>query len=756
MLKRKYIIGIVSASFIIQSFNANVFAVSIDKNTSTINSVSLNIPKNLDLTDTVYINILDENLKSELNKVLKMPLDSDITQAQLESITSLSLMNLDIANLEGIQYCVNLNELDLTNTKVKDIKPLENLTNLIKLEMSYTQISDISPLKNLVNLNKLDLSSTNITTIEALENLTNLTNLNLGSTSIDNISILSKLENLTKLYLSSTKVSNIDPLKNLTNLNTLHMYPADVSDISPLKNLTNLSELYLSFTNISNISPLKDLTSLTNVILADQRIVLPKMYTSDGNIEIKNNAKDINNLPIKVINLNYGGVYDEESDTLKWSGISSNTNLRYEFDHTININGRNTKFSGVVTQPVEFALNNPPIIHAVDKTIKVGDVFNALDGVTATDVEDDDSTLNIKVKENTVDTSKAGVYKVVYELTDSGGKTTTKEITVTVENKSTSGGGSTKPLYPDIEELVGEDRFETAIKISNKWNQADAVVISNAYSIVDNLTATPFAYSKNAPMLLSNKDKLNDLTKKELVRLKTKTVYLIGGLHVLDKNIEKELSDIGINVVRIGGIDRFETSLMLAKEIDKINDISKISIVNGVTGLADAVSISTVASENNMPILLVNKKGDLPQGKEFIKSEDIQQSYIIGGINTVPSNVENDLYSLTNNNSIERIAGLDRNETNSRVINKFYTSDILNNLFVSKNGITKEHELIDSLTVGVLAAKQKSPIMLVGSNLSESQKQIVVKKTLKKITKVGGSGNENAFNEIRQLKGLKN
>lgn len=318
-----------------------------------------------------------------------------------------------------------------------------------------------------------------------------------------------------------------------------------------------------------------------------------------------------------------------------------------------------------------------------------------------------------------------------------------------------SSGSNVPTIMTKVEDIVGKDRFETAFKISNKWSKSDNVIISNAYSMVDNLTATPFAYAKNAPILLSNKNKLNEITKAELTRLKTKTVYLIGGLNVLDNAVEKEICDMGINVVRIGGANRFETSLKLAIELDKIKDISKLALVNGENGLADAVSISSFAAESNMPIILSNNKGNIPQGKDFIKLEDIKQSYIIGGTSVVPSTLDGELSNLTNNKIVERISGSDRNETNSNIINKFYTSETLNNLFVSKNGMRKENELIDSLVVGVLSAKEKSPIILVGNSLTESQKDIIYKKKFKKITKIGGKGNENSFNEIKEIKRIK-
>ena len=78
-------------------------------------------------------------------------------------------------------------------------------------------------------------------------------------------------------------------------------------------------------------------------------------------------------------------------------------------------------------------MNSVPEIVAKDITIKVGDNFDVMEDVTANDKEDGNITSNIEVVENTVDTSKAGEYRVVYKVSDSQGASVTKEIKVTVE-----------------------------------------------------------------------------------------------------------------------------------------------------------------------------------------------------------------------------------------------------------------------------------------------------------------------------------
>ena len=63
--------------------------------------------------------------------------------------------------------------------------------------------------------------------------------------------------------------------------------------------------------------------------------------------------------------------------------------------------------------------------------------------------------------------------------------------------------------------LVGVDRYETAIKVSQDgWKSAENAIIVNSSAIVDALSVTPLANLKNAPILLTQQDYLNKDTKK--------------------------------------------------------------------------------------------------------------------------------------------------------------------------------------------------------------------------------------------------
>lgn len=148
-------------------------------------------------------------------------------------------------------------------------------------------------------------------------------------------------------------------------------------------------------------------------------------------------AEDINIKVGETLKENYKATDKEDGDiTSKVKTTKNNVNTKqagvYEITYSVtdSYNQTTTKTIKVVVTKDE-----EPVINASDKTIEVGTIFKELDNVTATDKEDGNITKNIKVTENTVNTNKAGEYKVTYSVTDSNKQTTTKTIKVSIIEK---------------------------------------------------------------------------------------------------------------------------------------------------------------------------------------------------------------------------------------------------------------------------------------------------------------------------------
>lgn len=295
--------------------------------------------------------------------------------------------------------------------------------------------------------------------------------------------------------------------------------------------------------------------------------------------------------------------------------------------------------------------------------------------------------------------------------------------------------------------IAGNDRYKTAVEISKNYSSSSkhAVIVNGQKGIVDALTATPYASLKNAPILMTQSDKLNADTKVELTRRGIKTVDIVGGLNSVNDSVKSEIQAMGITVNRIAGNSKYDTALEVAKKIDAISDISKIAVANGEV-LADAVSVAAPAAQNEMPIILAHPKNGLDdKTKAYINGEGVNTSYVIGGTNSVSSTTQNSLPGTK-----KRLEGSGRQDTNAAVVKEFYTSSSYDNVYVTKSGqVNKQDEIADALAVGVLAAKEQDPVVIVGKSLATSQSNLLRDKKFTQVTEIGNGIPSASINGIK-------
>ncbi len=325
---------------------------------------------------------------------------------------------------------------------------------------------------------------------------------------------------------------------------------------------------------------------------------------------------------------------------------------------------------------------------------------------------------------------------------------------------STSLQNDLKKLYPKdeetapenvkVEKLEGDTRYETAVEISKKgWaNGSDTVVLVNGYSIVDGITSTPLATTNEAPTLLVEKDKVATSTTNELKRLNPKHVILIGGENSIGTKVEGVIKDLAsdITIDRVGGSDRYETSLLISEKVAEKNDVNKVYVTSGI-GEADSLSIASKAGAEKQPIVLASKD-DISSGiYDWIKEKEVKDAYFIGGTASLSDKVISKVDSIVSSDvSKNRIAGSDRQETNAKVIEKFYPEQTYSSVYVSKSD-----QLVDALTAGPLAAKTNSPVVLLGNSVSTTQSTVLDAKKSELVYEIGGGINRTALIRLLNL-----
>jgi putative cell wall-binding protein len=272
--------------------------------------------------------------------------------------------------------------------------------------------------------------------------------------------------------------------------------------------------------------------------------------------------------------------------------------------------------------------------------------------------------------------------------------------------------------------LGGKDRFEVAVNVSKQgWpnsNSTNTVFISNYLAFADALSATPLAYKLNAPILLTHKDYLTEITKQEINRLKPSTIYIVGGPGSVSQNVYTTLKTITPDVRRIGGDDRFEVAYNISKYF---SDEETAIVTNGLV-FSDALAIAPYAARQGLPILLT-RDHSLPTHTVY-GLEGKSDSIVVGGTPSVSDNVYDNLPSPI------RIGGADRYEVSTNIIERF-------KMDTSKAFVATGLTFADALTGSVLAAKENAPLLLTrSSSLPTPVKSLVEKNGIWNFTILGG------------------
>ncbi|QQK08482.1 cell wall-binding repeat-containing protein [Miniphocaeibacter halophilus] len=252
--------------------------------------------------------------------------------------------------------------------------------------------------------------------------------------------------------------------------------------------------------------------------------------------------------------------------------------------------------------------------------------------------------------------------------------------------------------------LSGKDRYETSVEVSREYDSSNIVLLASGEKYTDELTATVLANKLDAPIMLTRKDSIPAEVKAEINRLGATKVIIIGGNSSVSKKVEEELSSYTLK--RIGGSDRYDTAILVGNQVRNLTDSKSEAILVDGTNFPDAIAMTSMAVEQDMPILLT-KPSQLPENIEkAIKDWELTEVTIGGGSNSVSNKVEKEVKELT---EVNRVAGSDRYETSVLIAEQVYGK--------TQHIVIASGEVFSDAIVGApYAAKNGYPILLSRSN----------------------------------------
>lgn len=367
---------------------------------------------------------------------------------------------------------------------------------------------------------------------------------------------------------------------------------------------------------------------------------------------------------------------------------------------------------------------NDKIEKDIDKSKK--DAKSEIDKLT--DLSIDEKT-NFKNKIDS-STSKESIEAIVKEAKDLNKKKKDKK----------------KKKSEKIQRLSGDNRYETSVEVSEKnFKSADTVVLASGQNIADALVASSYADIEEAPILLTNKNSISDEVLDEIERLKADKVVIVGGQSSISSSVESRLKKEDIKVTRISGRDRFDTSDKLSQEVSRLSKKSSQAIlVNGYKNI-DALSVSSLATKEELPILLNGRNTLNMSVKNRLKQMNVKKVYIIGGNNSISSDVEKELKRMQI--SVVRLSGRDRYETSANIAKYAYKD-------FDEAIVASGENPVDALAASTLTGKKEAPILLTNKNkIPKSIKKIIEDMDIGKITIVGGENSitDNVMDDMEDM-----
>jgi putative cell wall-binding protein len=267
-----------------------------------------------------------------------------------------------------------------------------------------------------------------------------------------------------------------------------------------------------------------------------------------------------------------------------------------------------------------------------------------------------------------------------------------------------------------IAAISGVDRYETSARASATGfaRGAGSVVIAGGTAWPDALGASALAGAVKGPILLVQPNRIPISIQNELVRLKAKKVYIVGGSDKVSDGVATRFKELGLSVERIAGGDRYETSAAVARRTVKLL-ASAGRTWDGTVFLArgstwpDAMAAGAIAARKGWPVVLCrgDELGSGPTG--LMRELRVKKAVLLGGVGAVSDTVWHEVSAA--GIQADRWAGADRRLTALEVAKR----SAERGLSWSAVAVTSDATYADALSGAVMQANLGSMILLTPS-----------------------------------------
>ncbi|WP_382303920.1 cell wall-binding repeat-containing protein [Herbiconiux sp. UC225_62] len=268
--------------------------------------------------------------------------------------------------------------------------------------------------------------------------------------------------------------------------------------------------------------------------------------------------------------------------------------------------------------------------------------------------------------------------------------------------------------YPhiDVDRIQAADRYSESVAIAEEAypDGADTVYLATGTGYADALSAGPAAVRDQAPLLLTPQDALTPGVSQEITDLGARHVVIVGGPNSVSEAIATGLKARSLDVLRLGGADRFEVSRNVAMHAFGSSSADGAYVATGLN-FPDALSASGAGGHNGKPVILVNGGAASvdPATADLLGALKVNNVTIAGGTNSVSTGMQSSIDALPGVSTVSRQAGADRFAASLAINQDAYgTSD---RVFLA-TGLN----FPDALAGSALAGAKGSPLIVVPGN----------------------------------------
>ncbi len=306
--------------------------------------------------------------------------------------------------------------------------------------------------------------------------------------------------------------------------------------------------------------------------------------------------------------------------------------------------------------------------------------------------------------------------------------------------------------FVKIVRISGKDKNDTSKKIAEYFKQVESrniLILPREKDSIYTQDIVKVSVESQYPIMYSKKTSLTQSTKDTILKLKPKTIYIVGSEEEISESVIKEIKRINnIDVIRVNSKDEIETiSVVVNKPGIYDNGIIVSNKIDAISGRALGENLGT-------PLMTIGRTSKDIENTVNLINENVSKGapvYILGDEEAIPNSIEKQLKEI-GFVKIVRISGKDKNDTSKKIAEYFKPAESRNILI-----LPREKDSIYTEDIVNVSIETQYPIMYSKkTSLTQSTKDTILRLNPKTIYIVGSEEeiSESVIKEIRKINNI--